>query len=178
MPNHVRNIVKIKKIKPDDLDEVLNKITSISDEGVFPIDCQIDFDKIIPEPKSEAECPDEYKMNKDSHVELFKDKEWFDWYKWRCKYWGTKWNAYDTYSIIKPTQVVFVFSTAWSAPYPIYEQLMSLGYPLEIRYADENLGSNCGKIIYDECEHYAEHLTPEDRTLPNPRDFAKRVWEY
>lgn len=48
-----------------------------------------------------------------------------DWYDWRCKHWGTKWNATDCYiedwdeDLLKIT-----FSTAWAAPLPIFKKLI------------------------------------------------------
>ena len=85
-----------REIKPEEIKMVLDMITTTLDDPTFP-DKQymIDFNKIIPEPKNESECPDEYKVNKTSHIELLKDKPWFDWYKWRINHWGTKWGAYD-----------------------------------------------------------------------------------
>ena len=54
MPNHVRNVIKISKIKPEEIDMVLDMITTTLDDPEFP-DKQymIDFDKIIQEPKDE-----------------------------------------------------------------------------------------------------------------------------
>ena len=33
-------------------------------------------------------------------------------------------------------------------PYPIYEKLRDLGLDFEVKYADEDLGHNCGKFMY------------------------------
>lgn len=147
MPNHVRNVIKISKIKPEEIDMVLDMITTTLDDPTFP-DKQymIDFDKIIPEPKDESECPDEYKVNKESRVELLKDKPWFNWYKWHIDHWGTKWGAYDCYTKIGKTCIMLVFSTAWTPPMPIISKLSVLGYEITARYADEDYGVNCRKI--------------------------------
>ena len=71
IPNHVRNVIKISKIKPEEIEMVLDMIATTLDDPEIP-DKQymIDFDKIIPDPKTESECPDEYKVNKESRVEL------------------------------------------------------------------------------------------------------------
>lgn len=98
----------------------------------------IDFNKIIPEPRFESECPDEYKVNKDARIELREDKPWFDWYKWHVDQWGTKWDAYDGYTKIGKSYVTFVFSTAWSVAYPVIQKLDVMGYDIEVRYADED----------------------------------------
>ena len=146
-PNHVKNVIKISKIKPEEIEMVLDMIATTLDDPEFP-DKQymIDFDKIIPEPKDESECPDEYKVNKESRVELLKDKPWFDWYKWHIDHWGTKWDAYDCYTKIGKSYIQFVFSTAWAAPMPIIYKLSVLGYEITARYADEDYGVNSRKI--------------------------------
>lgn len=69
------------------------------------------------------------------------------WYDWAVKNWGTKWNAYGN-----PTanDNVITFETAWSGANDIVCKL-SEQYPdlqFELAYADEDTGSNCGKIIY------------------------------
>ena len=147
IPNHVRNVIKISKIKPEEIDMVLDMIAMTFDDPTFP-DKQymIDFDKIIPEPRDESECPDEYKVNKSSPIERLKDKPWFDWYKWHIDHWGTKWGAYDGYTKIGKTYILFAFNTAWAVPIPIIQKLGVLGYPIEVKYADENYGVNCRKI--------------------------------
>jgi hypothetical protein len=67
-----------------------------------------------------------------------------DWYTWRVSNWGTKWNTSE------PTieDNIVSFETAWSTPYEIFEEL-SLKFPnlkIKVKYADEDIGSNCGQI--------------------------------
>ena len=94
-------------------------------------------------------------------------------------YWGTKWNAYDGYTKIGATQLTFVFSTAWCIPDRIYEKLFTWcdeqGYDVEIRYADEAIGSNCGIIDFKASEHDVNHYHEEEIT--NPDKFAKYILE-
>ena len=145
IPNHVKNVIKISKLKKDDIDIILNLIASPLSED-RPTEYAIDFDKIIPEPRDESECPDEYKVNKESHIESLKDRPWFNWYKWHIDHWGTKWGAYDCYTKIGKTWIMLVFSTAWTPPMPIISKLPVLGYEITARYADEDYGVNCRKI--------------------------------
>lgn len=148
MANQVRNVIKISKIKPEEIEMVLDMITDKYCDPDVPGETEyiIDFDKIIPEPRFESECPDEYKVNKSSSIEILKDKPWFNWYKWRINHWGTKWGAYDGYTKIGKTYIQFVFSTAWVPPMPIIYKLSVLGYDITARYADEDYGVNCRKI--------------------------------
>ena len=174
MPNHVRNVVKISKIKPEEIDMVLDMITMTLDDPTFP-DQQymIDFDKIIPEPRDESECPDEYKVNKSSSIEILKDKPWFNWYKWHINHWGTKWGAYNCYTEIGKTWIMLVFSTAWTAPIPIIYKLAVLGYNIEVRYADEDYGVNCGRMKYTSEQGWMQW---DESELKNPVRFARDLW--
>ena len=147
MPNHVRNVVKISKIKPEEIEMILDMTaTLLHDSKTSEEQYMIDFDKIIPEPRFESDCPDEYKVNKESHIERLLDRPWFDWYKWHIDHWGTKWDAYDCYTKIGKSYIQFVFSTAWTVPIPIIQRLGILGYPIDVKYADEDYGVNCRKI--------------------------------
>ena len=175
MPNHIKNVVKIKGIPNDKIDYILNKLavkyksdTTGNDEWIM------DFDLIIPEPRYKSDCPKKYQVNKDSHVREDEGRPWFNWYDWHLAYWGTKWNAYDGYTKIGKTQLTFVFSTAWSAPFPVYAKLCELGYDLDIRYADEDIGVNCGLVTYDASEDDVDHFNSTH--LSNPERFANYIW--
>ena len=176
MPNHVRTVIKISKLKKDDIDIILNLLASPMTTSTDPIEKTeyvIDFNKIIPEPRFESECPDEYKVNKSSSIEILKDKPWFNWYKWHIDHWGTKWDAYDCYTKIGKSYIQFVFSTAWAAPMPIIYKLGILGYDIEVKYADEDYGVNCGRMKYTS-EQGWQHFGSLD--LKDPVRFARDLW--
>ena len=170
MPNHVRNVLKFSKLTPTERDFILERFSTKEENG----ERMFDFNLIIPEPRKESDCPADCKVNKDSHVQIDEKRPWFDWYEWHNKYWGTKWNAYDGYTKVGKSVITFVFSTAWNIPYPIYRKLAKrYNFKFEIRYADEDLGSNCGKLIYDpETTGFADivHIATPDR------NYAMRIW--
>lgn len=63
------------------------------------------------------------------------------------KCWGTKWNAYD--QLIDLEAGSARIDTAWSFPEPIILKISSQ-FPdeqIDIRYADEDIGSNCGQLV-------------------------------
>lgn len=177
MSNHVKNVWKISKIPQDKIQYILNKLavkyTTPEYKGATE-EYIMDFDLIIPEPRFKKDCPKHCIVNKDSHVQEDESRPWFNWYEWHCEYWNTKWNAYDGYTKIGKTQLTFVFSTAWSFPYPVARKLEELGYPIDIRYADEDYGSNCGRLTYNpetkEWTHY------DESELPDPDKFARYLW--
>ena len=179
MPNHVRNVLTFKNLKAKDRAFILEKLTREMEDDIYPLNKVFDFNKIIPEPLAKEDCPEDCLVNKDSHVMEDVDRPWFDWYAWRNKYWGTKWGAYDAYTNIGTSTITFVFSTAWSAPFPVYEQLLKK-YPelvWEVRFADEDIGSNCGKLIYNpDKTGFADSVFISERDLANPDEFARRIW--
>lgn len=176
MPNHIRNVLKFKNLKEDDKRFLLDLICSPIEDDTGAMSLRIDFDKIIPEPKEESECPDQFKVNKDSHIAKYEDRPWFDWYTWHNEFWGTKWNAYDSYSMVNKSSITFVFSTAWSMPYPVIKRLKILGYDFDIRWADEDWGSNCGKISYKASEQDWQEAWEGD-AYKDPSKFAQRLWK-
>ena len=167
MPNHVLNVWKISGIPTKDMNYVLSKITRVTNDG----ERVIDFDLIIPEPRFKRDCPKDCIVNSKSHVQEDKDRPWFNWYNWHINYWGTKWNAYDCYTHIDKDYIEFNFNTAWSFAEPIVNRLAKMGYDLDIQYADEDIGSNCGYLTYDSA-------TGEwtDHDLDDPEKFARDLW--
>ena len=96
------------------------------------------------------------------------------WYEWRIANWGTKWNSYSNFyeggSILN-------FQTAWNAPKPVLLKLSEM-YPdvtMELEYADEDIGSNCGRAVFCEGE-LQEMYYPETRK--EAIEFACSVWGY
>lgn len=67
------------------------------------------------------------------------------WYEWRIANWGTKWNSHSVY-IINNNEIEF--DTAWSCPVPILVELSNQfkDVEIEVEYADEDIGHNCGTI--------------------------------
>jgi hypothetical protein len=176
MPNHVRNVLKFSNLKSEDRRFILDTITT-AEEKEDGLHHYLDFDKIIPEPRTEDECPDDCKVSEHSHIMEDETKPWFDWYAWHLKYWGTKWNAYDSYIAATPGTITFVFSTAWSTPEPVISKLKLLGFNFELKYADEDIGSNCGKMIYNPDKTGFKdivHITASD--IADPEQFARRLW--
>lgn len=54
--------------------------------------------------------------------EIMKDRQ--GWYDWRCEHWGCKWNGGCASIEELDDDVISVeFSTAWSNPYPFFEEL-------------------------------------------------------
>lgn len=181
MPNHVRNVLTFKNLSSYEKEFIAERFTNYNDDEytlfatLDPTRKIFDFNTIVPEPRVEADCPDDCKVNKDSHIEGDKDRPWFDWYKWHNKYWSTKWNAYDGYTFIGADKIECNFHTAWSTPFAVYEQL-ACNYPnfeWEVKFADECGGENCGYLVHEKGKSYIY-----DKTSDMTKDeLYRELWE-
>lgn len=72
------------------------------------------------------------------------------WHHWNLQNWGTKWNGGElAIESSGPDTEQLRFDTAWSHPRPIIE-VLSRKFPedpLEVSYADEDLGHNLGHYV-------------------------------
>ena len=176
MPNYIKNVWKISKLK-ENSDYILNKLTRYSPEDNT---YKMDFDLIIPEPRFKQDCPKDCIRTSCSYIQEDETRPWFDWYAWHNSYWGVKWNACDAYCEQSSTWIKIIFSTPWSFPTPIAEKVIELakaeGLDLDLRYADEDLGSNCGRITY--CSHTDEINKYYNTDLSSDTvKWAERLWE-
>ncbi len=74
--------------------------------------------------------------------------------------WGTKWNAYS--QDVDVDAGTAKFDTAWSCPRPVFIALSKL-FPeaeIEVQFADEDLGSNCGQFTLKAGEVTANDIAP------------------
>lgn len=88
------------------------------------------------------------------------------WYDWCIKNWGTKWNAYAyfvTDENINNGEIKF--ETAWSSPLPVIVELSKKfsDHEIEVKYADEDIGSNYGHYIIK--NGVVEHIEIDDGIL-------------
>lgn len=110
-----------------------------------------------------------------------------NWYDWSVANWGTRWNAYSQNC---SGDNVIRFQTADAAPLPVLAALAAQ-HPearFTLEYADENVGSNAGIVVYEHGEPYSEtflgrraaaklwfELTGND---PKERGYDTTTFEY
>ena len=154
MPNWVYNVIICKK-------DLLGKICG--GEG------SVDFNVLIPEP-----------LTKNELLDLYGDeyKEWFNWFKWRCDFWGTKWNACESNIVERDNGLIYIyFDTAWAPPRRWVEKLASLGQPFILHWTEEQGFGECqgfnGKIEvsgawdrYEYDEETGDWIDDDSRDLP------------
>lgn len=76
------------------------------------------------------------------------------------KHWGTKWNACESKTDMEAGTTSF--ETAWSCPQPILASL-SKKFPdeaIEVQFADEDAGCNCGTFTLKAGEVVASDIAP------------------
>lgn len=114
MPNMTANYIEVQG-EPLEIQKFLNRVRA--QDGVF------DFNGIILMPPG---------LNDEGR------------YDWRCRHWGTKWNAIcfeiRRESDIEDGHATVEFETAWTPPIPIFRRISELFPTLqfEFRWRDED----------------------------------------
>lgn len=96
------------------------------------------------------------------------------WYDWCCNNWNTKWNAIDSQLVGSDS---LYFQTAWSPAVPVILKLSEM-YPdiaINFKWADEDIGSNCGEINIKAGKYNVKYL-PKKITKKSIL-FACNIWE-
>jgi len=204
MPNHVQNILTIEGEKANEILQSLkgtdgenegdlidfSKVKPMPEcleNTVNPSRCPV-VDKIIREEFNPELSDDDIERkvverllstkevldgDLKERLALFREAGAFDWYDWRINNWGTKWNAYDTYEM---SDTAVGFQTAWSTPERFIHAL-SEKYPdntFTVKYADEDIGSNCGRYVYKSGERIEDWYPEGDKAT----SYAKEIWAY
>ena len=144
MPNHVTNIIQCS----GDERRINEMLQAIQNDQFGP--GSISFNKIIPMP--------DYVFTGlvgEAERRLYGKNNWYD---WSIENWDTKWDAYGFECIIPGENDTIWCQTAWSAPHKVISRLAEM-YP-DIRFqhewADEDIGSNCGRKIYENGRCFSE----------------------
>lgn len=171
MPNFCMNVLTVRGTKKQ-REEFKAKYCSLvkkeySDREVL----WLDFDKIIPQPKTINECPEKYILHNEE--EARKDylgwdesnpRKWFNWYRWRLNNWGTKWNC-DPYDYKENKSGLWLcFDTAWTPPMNIIRRLIIDNYDLKIKCSFDEPGMDIhGCISYEDFDEEEIKNLKEDK---------------
>lgn len=168
MPNHVTHIAKFSG-KQQDVDFVLGIIKTEVNENGKQWTRHIDFNNIIPQPKS-------LYFGDLGKKEEEQTRGW-NWYDWNRENWNTKWNAYST----AQDGNTITFDTALASPVPIMEKLHVIckkyDVECEVFYADENSGYNTG--LYKLGGRLFKYIQYDDNTPAawNAYRMTHQYWE-
>ena len=91
-------------------------------------------------------------------------------------YWGTKWNSYEPSVDEDGSDGKWIvwFDTAWSPPIPVINRL-ALRFPgvyIDHRWADENIGYNCGIRKY---RLFFGKVQVREKNMEGHRRWCRRV---
>ena len=157
---------------------------------------EVDFGILVREPATKEECVSLYgekyldgvdEKGHSIHSLSHEDgKDWFNWYDWSVAFWGTKWNACDSYYLESDNGYLEIhFDTAWAPPRKWIEALERTGEPFILKWTEEqgyggNEGYN-GKNDIDVNSQWGYYEGEEDdkendsinRELPSDEDIVK-----
>lgn len=196
--NHVRiytgNSEVFEKLKKQIITKDENGNDTFSFQSVIPRPASLDImsgsqtdngmDYLLGDDKKKEEVKSWYKKDKDNKkfdeaikfgkiaLENKKKYGYPTWYEWNIANWGTKWDTCDCETPEMDNDTIILdFQTAWSTPFEVFQNL-SKQYPniiIDVEYADEDLGSNCGVYGFEDGTHYEES---------RDYDFACKLWGY
>ncbi len=165
MPNWCENKLRVTG-KTENIIKFLEMVKETFEDGETT---EFSFNKIIPEPKTEAECPKQFHFKnlaerEAAHLSANDDKLWFDWYNFHLAMWGTKWNCSSVHiepdtETIKESKLECVdiyYDTAWSPAQGIMEYLLE---------HEDEYGLKFEFMFYEPCMCFmGEYYDEEDYT--------------
>ena len=192
MPNWCENKLKIKGTT----ENIIKFLKQVGDEEQI-----FTFEKIIPEPETEKDCPAEF-LIKDAEdaqkhflaYEENDDRRWFNWHDWHCQKWGCKWDcsvSNSNFSSIKEikdkqlTEINIWYDTPWGPARGIMEHLIKkekdYGLKFHFMWFEPNMAF-CGELsddIYydDEYNCYYDEEEDDEGMDEATQDFTNRFYE-
>ena len=97
------------------------------------------------------------------------------WYEWAYQNWGTKWNA--CHCSYNNEDKMLNFQTAQRTPLPVILKLSAaaLGVQMSLEFADEDIGHNCGRVVFKNGDIREIYKPEEGREA---FEFSAEVWDY
>ena len=154
MPNWCNNSLEVN----GKVEKVKEFVSKFEKEG---------FDGFVPTPKDLIEHP--------APIDVEELREYFikkygapDWYEWRLKNWGTKWNPADVCVTgdIEAGRANVFFDTAWAPPIEFFDEVVKMYPGLEfiLEYEEPGMGFfgeakwSEGERDYDECYEWEQRF--------------------
>lgn len=111
-----------KALFDDDEARLMLRYSWVKDEGVTTIEQLRRFLCERYKPRTETDLPtlQDFADRIRDNLARYGSEDWYD---WRIRNWGTKWNTYDASLSESPGQLVYTFLTAWSPPDAALEAL-------------------------------------------------------
>lgn len=138
---------------------------------------KVDYDEcafqiIDPTPQELLDNPSP--LNDEKKAEAFVKKYGStDWYAWRVKHWGTKWDSNNDSVEEIENGLLAAFDTAWSPPIGIYQKLQAKGFDVLATYIE--CGTMFAGIWHNGEEADLEVFVPEVEGDEYPFEDAHMV---
>lgn len=169
MPNYCNNTLNLTGPSKD----IKKFYDSIKNDVVF-------FELIYPTPENLKGEISKFSGYDDLFEKKSTPEEYKDWYSFRVNEWGTKWDIIEDYGIsisnVDDTKSTLhlSFSTAWSPPIGIYNQLTERGFKVEASYFES------GTCFYgrftDGLDEYSEYSEPNELPFWVVEEFDLEEW--
>ena len=170
MPNWCKNNLRIIS----NGEKVLDLLEMVkNDEGEFT------FTKFMPTPKEldDTQSPTPDTMSEEEKNRLMDTYGATDWYTWRCKNWGCKWDAQESAFYKDGDDWIITFQTPWGPPIEFLTEFSKKfsNITFQLQFADEGYGQYPlgeatiinGSVMYD---------GPEQDDA-RAETFAESVWD-
>lgn len=130
MPNWIKNNLKIK----NNGEKVMEVLSLLKDDNG-----DMTFETLMPTPEELLTEPSPQR-DKEKAKKFTEKYGADDWYNWRCKNWGCKWDASESGFWKDGDEWVVSFETPWSPPCEFVEALSKKFPDMEfvIQFADES----------------------------------------
>lgn len=170
MPNWCKNNLKIK----GNGEKILELLELLKDG-----DGQMTFNKLVPMPKelegTTSPTPDT--MPEEEKQRLIDKYGATNWYDWRVKNWGCKWDASESDFYKNDDEWMISFETPWGPPIEFMKSLSKQFGKMvfKLQFADETQNDPpLGEATFSNGEMYVDG--PIAGT-PQAREFASYVWD-
>lgn len=166
MPNWCKNNLKIKA----NGEKVLDLLELLKDEnGEFTMN------KAVPMPKELEDTVSPTREHNQTLIDLYGAENWYD---WRCKNWGVKWDASRSGFWQDGKDWVISFETPWGAPIEFMKKLSKM-YPnmtFMLQFADESEGGYpLGEMTFK--NGIASDPEGPDEGTKRARTYAESIWD-
>lgn len=170
MPNWCKNNLKIE----GNGEKILELLELLKDE-----DGQLTFNKLVPLPKelegTTSPTPDT--VTEEEKKRLMDKYGATNWYDWRIKNWGCKWDASESDFYKYGDEWTITFETPWGPPIEFMKSLSKqFGKMIfKLQFADETQSNYpLGEVTFSNGE---DHVEGPLEDTPQAREFAQRVWD-
>lgn len=169
MPNWVKNNLRIKS----NGERILEALEMLKDKNG-----DITFEKFMPTPK---ELADTDAPNRDASYaerkQLIEKYGADNWYDWRIKNWGCKWDASESDTYIYDGDQMITFQTPWGPPDKFLIEFSKLFPKMTfiLQFADESGGNPIGQLTFNNGKE--EYVEPEDRSAFYDVAWGEDWWD-